>query len=284
MTASARPRTLDPVRPFAFSQSALEDYKECRRRFQLRYIEGVRWPAPRALPIEEAERLMERGARFHRMAQQALVGVPLERLEEIAADSGDADLVTWWRGFAALLPTLEAARRYVEVGLAAPLGRHRLVARYDLILLEESGRAVIYDWKTSQRRPRPTSLANRLQSRIYPALLALAGNALNGGTPIAPQSIEMVYWFSADPAHPERTVYSPERFEQDLAELQALTGEIERLGAEDFEMTADEQACRFCTFRSLCARGPAGRVSEWEAEFDPAGPDLDLDQIAEIRF
>ena len=30
---------------FAFSQSALQDYADCARRFELRYVRDVRWPA-----------------------------------------------------------------------------------------------------------------------------------------------------------------------------------------------------------------------------------------------
>ena len=57
---------------FQFSQASLQDYVECARRFQLRYVERVAWPAPQAQPIFEYEQRLERGQVFHRLVQQQL--------------------------------------------------------------------------------------------------------------------------------------------------------------------------------------------------------------------
>jgi hypothetical protein len=50
---------------FQFSQSSLQDYVECSRRFELRYIERLRWPALQSEPVLEQERHMQQGQRFH---------------------------------------------------------------------------------------------------------------------------------------------------------------------------------------------------------------------------
>ncbi len=69
--------------------------------------------------------------------------------------------------------------------LSAPLGKHRLLAKYDLIAVQD-GKATIYDWKTYRKRPRNEWLAARTQTRVYRALLVQAGAHLNKGQPFDP--------------------------------------------------------------------------------------------------
>ena len=146
-----RLETLDPNAPFNFSQASLQDYSDCARRFQLRYLRQLAWPAPQVEPIQENEQHIRRGERFHRLVQQALLGVPLEPLAEAAAADPDPDLLIWWENFNRLLPTLLTGERHVEMLLSAPTGRHRISAKYDLIqTFPDEKRAVIWDWKTSQ--------------------------------------------------------------------------------------------------------------------------------------
>ncbi|MBA4379648.1 MAG: hypothetical protein C0393_03000 [Anaerolinea sp.] len=66
--------------PFTFSQSSLQDYADCPRRFQLRYIEELAWPAVESEPALENERHQQEGLFFHRLVQQRLVGLPVEKL------------------------------------------------------------------------------------------------------------------------------------------------------------------------------------------------------------
>ena len=54
---------------FTFSQSSLQDYFDCPRRFQLRYIEQVAWPAVETEPMLENERRQQAGLHFHRLVQ-----------------------------------------------------------------------------------------------------------------------------------------------------------------------------------------------------------------------
>jgi hypothetical protein len=283
-------KTLDPLRSFDFSQANLQDYRDCRRRFQLRHLEQLRWPAPQAEPIRENEAAIRRGERFHRLAQQALLGVPLELLEQAAQADPDPALSGWWQSFAAFLPALQGGKRLVETLLAAPLERarpsQRLLAKYDLVQLLPDGRALIYDWKTAPKRPRRANLEARLQTTVYPYLLAMAGQTLNNGQPIRPEQIEMIYWFAEFPDQPERFVYSQSQFNSGAKELRSLVAEIAQLKEDQFLPTEDEKRCKFCVYRSLCARGvTAGSIAESEEDFESLGPvEIDLDQIGEISF
>lgn len=282
---SVRRKTLDPRTPFAFSQSGLQDFHDCRRRFQLRYLEQLAWPAPQAEPVQENESLIRRGERFHRLAQQALLGVPPENLAESAAAAPDPDLLRWWEAFAALLPELTGSVRRVEYSLSAPLGSHRLVAKYDLLLwLPDEGRAVIYDWKTSLAQPKRSRLEERLQTHVYPYLLVQAGAALAGRI-LRPEQVEMVYWYAEFPDQPIRFEYDEAHYHRDQRSLAALAKEIEALQENQFERTEDEHKCSYCVYRSLCERGvTAGPLDKMEEEASASELEINFDQIGEIGF
>ena len=61
---------------FTFSQSSLQDYTDCPRRFQLRYIEQLKWPAVESEPVLDNERRQQEGQLFHRLVQQHRIGLP----------------------------------------------------------------------------------------------------------------------------------------------------------------------------------------------------------------
>ncbi len=223
---------------FQFSQGSLQDFADCRRRFQLRYLLRQSWPAVPSEPVLELERTMQQGARFHRMVQQHLLGLPVERLTPMAQED---DLSRWWQnylhfsqggGLEAL--TGPGARRYPEITLSAPLGAYRLLAKLDLLAVTPQGRALILDWKTARKRPRRQWLADRLQTRVYPFVLVQAGATLNGGTPFLPEQVEMVYWFADFPDQPERFPYSASAYQADQDYLAEMVATVQRLAENDF--------------------------------------------------
>jgi hypothetical protein len=280
---------------FQFSQASLQDYVECHRRFQLRYLWELSWPAVEAEPIEEYEAHAADGEAFHRLIHQHQLGFPVERLEEMARaasqEEDDGQLLAWWRSYLAAGPAGLPAKRYPEIVLSAPLGEQRVLAKYDLIAIEPGRRAIIVDWKTSQNRPSQPWLAARLQTRVYRYVLAQAGSHLNGGQPLRPDQISMLYWFANDPDHPERLAYDETQLRADERFLRSLAAEIASAGEDDFPKTEDVRRCRFCPYRSLCDRGvEAGDMAELQsAEDEPeteraALDELDFDQVGEIAF
>ncbi len=201
-----------PLPPdFQFSQGNLQDYTDCPRRFQLRYLLELAWPAVEAEPADEFETRIRDGEAFHRLVQQHVLGV----LPAGVAPEPGSDLAAWWDNYLASPPPDLPPVRHPEITLSAPLGEHRLIAKFDLIAIEPGERAVIVDWKTSAKRPRPGWLIQRLQTRVYRYLLVRAGAALNGGQPLRPEQIEMIYWFANFPDEPERLRYDATQFEAD---------------------------------------------------------------------
>ncbi len=236
-------------------------------------------------PAQQHEDHLQQGARFHQLVQQHQLGLPIERLTALVMDE---TLQRWWDNYLAHPIRDLPAQRLTETLLAAPLAGYRLLAKYDLLAVEP-GRAVIVDWKTSQphaKRPKPDSLLNRLQTRVYRFILIEAGAHLNNGTPFEPEQVDMIYWFAEFPEQPYRFPYTSAQYHADREALQTLIEEIQGLEPSQFTLTPQEKNCVFCRYRSLCERGiRGGTFTEWEAEADDLFQfDIDLEQIMEIEF
>jgi hypothetical protein len=57
---------------FLFNQGNLQDFLECQRRFQLRHLMHLAWPAIEVEPFQEYERLCNHGLKFHKIVRQHL--------------------------------------------------------------------------------------------------------------------------------------------------------------------------------------------------------------------
>ena len=272
---------------FVFSQSSLGDYRACPRRFQLRYLERLAWPTPQTADALEAERCLGLGRDFHRLVRWHQAGLSAAALTPLAA--GDPELSAWWHAYlASPYAAPPGTVRRAELTLSAPVAGYRLQAQYDLLAGTPGGDWLIVDWKTERHRPTREWLEGRLQTAVYRCLLALAGAPLNGGQPIAPGRIAMVYWFANFPLQPEVYAYSAEQLAQDREALAALINEITCRPEGAWPLAEDERPCRFCAYRSFCARQvPLASLAEAEAagEGEVALPlDLDLTQVEEIPF
>ncbi len=267
--------------PFTFSQSSLQDYHDCPRRFQLRYIDRLAWPAVETEPTQEYEKHQQEGSLFHRMVQQHIIGLPSDKLASLAQSER---LSRWWDAYQQHAPALNGYTLYPEYTLSAPLGKHRIVAKFDLIAIKPGEKALIYDWKTYRKRPRDEYLTTRWQTRLYPALLRQAATRINGGEKIKPEQIEMVYWFANFPHEPATFNYSDAKLEQNWNLVEKVVNEIEK--ADEFPMSEDDRPCRFCAFRSYCDRGTkAGEWDEFDGEIDAEESfEIDFEQIGEIAF
>lgn len=272
---------------FEFSQGSIQDFMECRRRFKLRYIDRFAWPAIQAEPARENELAIRRGERFHRIAQQYLLGVPEERIKRMAEADADDFILSWWNGFVMFANPLLQRPRFVEMMLSMPIVGQILVAKYDLVIITEDGKAVIFDWKTSFKHPKRDWLVKRAQTRIYPFVLVNAGAAFNNNQTITAEQVEMVYWFTNFPTLPERLSYQSKQLDEDGYFLKEHIESILTLPAEGFEMTADEKRCKYCVYRSLCNRGiKAGQLGDFENgdNKDEFEINIDFDQINEVAF
>jgi CRISPR/Cas system-associated exonuclease Cas4 (RecB family) len=268
------------------SQSSLQDYQDCPRRFELRYLQRLAYPAIETEPALENEKHQREGEYFHRLAQQHLIGIPAEQVGRLA---NTENLQRWWGNFQDFRSLGDFGNLYPEITLSAPLGKFRLVAKYDLIAIDGE-RAVIFDWKTYRKRPKNEWLHVRWQTRVYRALLTQAGAHLNGGKPFAPEQIEMVYWFADFPTEPAQFPYKADQFKRDWDALTKIAEEISHastsLTTSGFPKTDEVSKCSYCPYRSYCNRGVrAGDAADAELETEAEELfDVNFEQIGEIAF
>ncbi len=255
---------------FQYSQSNLQDYVDCKRRFQLRYLLDQQWPAPLVEPLNEVEADQRLGDYFHRLLERSYLGVPVTPPE--------GPLKAWWDVFLEYGPTnVPRAIRKPETVYSIPFGTRRLLAKFDLLAVEPRRQVVIIDWKTSRHRPSRDILAGRLQTLVY---LYVAAEALSVefGAAVRPSAIKLIYWFVNAPQEPEVFEYSDTLHQAAKRRLTSLIGEIEALQQANqpiWPLTDDLNQCRACNYRSYCERGiTAANINDAEisATFNPDDP------------
>ncbi len=272
----------------SFSAHSLQAYVDCARRFELSYLEELKWPAVESEPLLQSERHMVDGRRFHEMVHRDVLGIAVS----VPDSARDADISRWWNSYMVKRPADVDGTRFAEKTLVGTIGNSTMVATCDLIVIgntdrEGSCRARIFDWKTWRRRHTREWLADRLQTRIYPYLLVQAGAALADGKPLTPDEIEIVYWYSDFPDDPEVFTYGETQFREDEAYLGGLVDEILSRETGSFELTTDEKKCMFCVYRSFCDRGGvAGYLDDGDLESEEEAPSQlgDLDDYEAIAF
>lgn len=308
LTRPAEPFALAPT--FAFSQSSLQAFEDCRRRFWLTYVEQLPWPAVEAAPIEEHERLLRLGATFHRLVERAEIGLG-DAAALTGPDAFESPLREWLSAYRLHRPQ-DLPTEYVEAehvlsipfpnapGAGEAGARYRLAAKFDLIAADpDGGRVVIVDWKTSRTRTDPGVLRRRLQSVVYPYVLVEASRSLPWG-PVRPEQVEMGYWFAAAPEHPVVFAYDAAQHAANGQHLRAVVAAIlAGRGPDDFPRVPDtpefrRRFCDYCIYRSRCNRGEAaGLLAEIddveelylpEAAADRSALDFTLADVAELTF
>jgi hypothetical protein len=264
---------------FSFSQSSLQDYSDCPRRFKLRYIDQLQWPAVEMEPLLENEHRQLAGQLFHRMVQQHLIGLPADK---ITRHANSPDLSRWWENYQKSKFDLSGYCLHTELTLAAPVGAYRLMAKYDLVAIRPGDQAFIYDWKTYQKRPRDEWMAARLQTRVYLAMIIQASGYLNSGRPLLPEQVEMIYWYAGFPSEPARFTYHAAQHQRNWDALTSLILEISN--HKHFPLTEDDKRCTYCPYRSYCNRGTKAGTRDDIPDIELASDDINFEQIAEIEF
>ena len=292
---------LDLPDTFAFSQSSLQAFEECPRRFWLAYAQQLPWPAVEAAPIQDFEMLMRLGSTFHRLVERAETGIAIADVAQTMGKGLEPPLDGWFHAYQQHRPA-DLPTEYVEIErvLSIPFGaanrQFRLAAKYDLIAAEQDGAVAIVDWKTNRKRTEPATLNRRLQTVVYPYVLVEASKALPFG-PIQPEQVEMIYWFANAPLQPVRFRYDSAQHAANGDRLHALlTAILAGQNEVDFPKVLDTEAnrkrlCNYCIYRSRCNRGmAAGDLNALDDAEEFFAVDIEdaleftLDDIAELAF
>lgn len=262
---------------FNYSQSSLTAFDQCRRRFLLRYVRRMEWPAPLTEKLGEWEQAISRGLLFHQLVLQESLGLDVV---ELVRKSEDPLLSDWWRNWQAQPPMMPTGEIFSETMLSVPFGAHRLVAKFDRVVIAEGGRAWILDWKTGRSKPEQSAYAGSLQTLVYRYVLAEAGAVLNGGIGIEPEDISLVYWHAQYPQALQPIGYSAAEHEAARVRLERIVNKIESLADEAaFAKTEDLDQCRRCEFHTYC-----DRVSERDEDWDFDEDEWDWELIPEAEL
>ncbi|MDX1616473.1 MAG: PD-(D/E)XK nuclease family protein [Candidatus Promineifilaceae bacterium] len=268
--------------PLSLTPSRLSDLEACRRRFQLRYLERLAWPAQ---PEDEAAvQRMELGARFHRLMQRYHLGLSLV-FEGGSRAPAEPELARWWAAFRELGPDTLPGRRLPEVSLTVPLAGHLLSGRFDLLVFSPPDAPPtlhIIDWKTTARPASEAALREAMQTRHYLLLAAEGAGAL--GRPVTPEQIRLTYWFAVRPEASVTFHYDSDWHAANRAYLTELVGELnerlnQRVGEDSvWPLTSDRQQCRRCAYQVVCGREMADLdLTDWsgpeeQANLEPSLP------------
>ena len=229
------------------------------------------------------EKKAHMGIQFHRIVQQILSGV---KPEDVMQSIEDNQLSQWVTRFITFINQEHFSINFPELSVMMAFNGYRILSVFDLVVVKKDNKAMIFDWKTTQKEPKPSFYSKRIQSQVYPMVMVESCQQFLPGQSLKPDDVEMVYWF---PEFPERAIhmgYSQAGHLDNKSRIADLIGDIIRREPGDFELTQEKNRCKYCMYRSLCDRGrTAGNESE-ESE-DPSEISLDLldfDQIEEIPY
>ena len=269
-----------------YSSSSLQDFVDCEKKFELKHLLNIHWPAIKNEPFFINELKTIQGKRFHHLVHQHQLGIPTEVLNSIATEIG---LEHWWQEYLKFIAAQNPTKNHwPETQIQGPSkDGTKLIARYDLLIRENNGCFLIYDWKTSEFRTSDDMLKNKIQTRLYPMLLCNSGCIFNENVSIEPKKVKMLYWFTNFPDKPYVLTYSKNAFQADLHFIESIIDTIKNKNNSSFEKTTNHKLCNFCIYRSLCDRGvKAGQPKNAEEEVGFSNDifELDLHEIGEIEY
>ena len=201
---------LDKASPLIrLSQGHLNLLECCPPKFQQVYLDCL---SP--LPVPEKQESTQWGSRFHLLMQQRELALPIEPILQADVEL-DRSLTALTQAAPDILVKDSHTWREAEHCRTLGVGDFLLTVIYDL-LIAETGKARILDWKTYRQPEHKKKLANNWQTRLYLYVLAETSD-------YTPEKITMTYWF-VKPAKPQSVTFTysklkHQKTKQDLASL-----------------------------------------------------------------
>jgi len=268
---------------FSFSAKKLQDYLDCERRYELKYILNQSWPAVACEPILEIESNIKKGNEFHFLIHQYFSGIPSGILLDTIHDNS---MKKWFANFLLFQESLKAVTCFSEFSLSAQIRENKLTAIYDLIFLNEDQDVWIIDWKTSHAKPKKSALTSKIQSILYPFILNEVLDEIFPKMNISPEKISMRYWYPSSPNEDVIFPYGQSVHQENRVFLENVINEIQGKETGEYKLTKDEKKCRFCPYRSLCKHGitTSNLLELEENNLDESDLSTMYDQLPEISF
>jgi hypothetical protein len=231
------------------SQRHLKILETCPRQFEHIYFDRLTLPTS---PLQQSKTQL--GSDFHWLMHQRELGLPIE---PILARSPQLNM--WMQQILVTAPELfqtdaQTWRESEHVRTLA-IDNYLFTAIYDLVIFQ-SERADIIDWKTYPLPKYKKDLATEWQTRLYLYLLAETSEYL-------PKQIAFTYWFIQSSPQPKsvKIDYTLKQHRQTHADLLDLLGKLTewldayRSNREPFpQVAASTGTCERCNFAARCGR------------------------------
>lgn len=232
---------------FTFTQQSLSTFEACTRKFRLKYIHRLHFPAS-----HEADSIQQlrRGNDFHLMAYRYFMGIPTGA-EWIAKE--DAFCRSWMERLQARF-VLQPSRRYLPEYRLRITQPYPLEANIDLVEWNED-EMVVWDWKTGMQGRGGGVQASRLlsgwQTVVYMYMIKELSLRLTGREWEC-SKIHMHYWSPETGRDIAVLEYSDALHESFQKRLLQKIDEILHHNALLFDRAVVEKSCRYCEYKKLC--------------------------------
>ncbi|GEM_PF-1098671 len=244
------------------SQSQIQDFQFCHRKYYLAHVRRLAWPAPITPSFRKMEENMRQGKAFHLFVHRYLQNILPENGQPV-----DPAIQKWVDNFKAHHPLPAKAQIFTEKEVTTVLGDTIWIGDFDVLAVQPD-RIQIFDWKTSEKPGDPLRLKNSPQTRLYLFLLLKNLNRFTRSR-LNAENLEMIYWYPNAPLASVRIAYSNEKAQQDESYLQRISAQLSSDQAEDYLETDDRQKCSYCRYQKFCY---PETVFDLE---DAADPDID---------
>ncbi len=197
------------------SQGQLNLLQTCPPKFQQVYLDQLSSPVS-----PEQQEKQTWGSRFHLLMQQRELGLPIESLlkEDNQLQHSITSLVL---AAPEILQSGAETWREAEHCRTFSFRGYLLTVVYDLLIID-SEKAQILDWKTYLQPENKAKLAKNWQTRLYLYVLAETLGYL-------PEQISMTYWFVKLPTEPQSLTftYSSSQHEKTRQDLTGLLTQLD---------------------------------------------------------
>lgn len=247
-----------------FSQTQIQDYLFCPRRYFLSHIQKITWPEPVSPSFEKIEESNRQGKAFHLFINRLIQGVSYK---ELISQVYETDLNQWLKNFKKYNPLPDNAKIFSEIEISAIFAEILWIGYMDAVAFLPD-KIQIFDWKTSRRVGDPKVLLNSPQTRLYCFLMMQNHqNFLNFSGNISPDQIEMVYWYARFPSDPIHLQYSAELYDKDLVYFKDMAEKLCYDDRANYPQTLQQNNCRFCRFQTFCFKETLLEDESLEDEF-----------------
>lgn len=245
---------------FSFSQSSLQSYLNCPRQFELRYIKRLTWPAQKYSDAEMYELDLAAGQTLHQAIHRYLLGFDATLIQDRLIAGRDPRIPIWFSNFRSRLGYLKDKPDFIaEIPVSIALGPYWLMAKFDYLYLEDN-QPLIFDWKTSSKKPQKAQLQESIQSKVYLTVAHRAGLRKDNKPPT------IRYWEANFPDLELCFTQEESGLVRHFDELKRLINEI--TSATEFLKTKVVTRCVYCKYRSYCNRGVLAGESHEDEAFD----------------